>query len=157
MWELPLWLRRRAWQPTPVSLPGESPWTQEPGGLQSMGLQRVGHDWVTKHTENVNCKKRKDANMLRKLIKLLWHRIDSNGSSNWLIKGASCEGFWGWDWTPTETPPMSRGRRAKVQRLGLSGKCGPSEHEVYQHSAAPHAIRGQIQCMLSKAILSRED
>ena len=25
-------------------------WTEEPGGLQSMGLQRVGHDWVT-HTE----------------------------------------------------------------------------------------------------------
>ena len=23
------------------------PWTQEPGGLQSMGLQRVGHDWVS--------------------------------------------------------------------------------------------------------------
>ena len=23
------------------------PWTEEPGGLQSMGLQRVGHDWVT--------------------------------------------------------------------------------------------------------------
>ena len=34
---------RRAWQPTPVFLPGESPWTEEPGGLQSMGLQRVGH------------------------------------------------------------------------------------------------------------------
>ena len=26
----------------------EIPWTEEPGGLQSMGLQRVGHDWVTK-------------------------------------------------------------------------------------------------------------
>ena len=26
------------------------PWTEEPGGLQSMGLQRVGHDWVTEHT-----------------------------------------------------------------------------------------------------------
>ena len=25
-------------------LPGESLWTEEPGGLQSMGLQRVGHD-----------------------------------------------------------------------------------------------------------------
>ena len=25
---------RRKWQPTPVSLPGESPWTKEPGGLQ---------------------------------------------------------------------------------------------------------------------------
>ena len=25
----------------------QSPWTEEPGGLESMGLQRVGHDWVT--------------------------------------------------------------------------------------------------------------
>ena len=23
------------------------PWTEEPGGLQSMGLQKVGHDWAT--------------------------------------------------------------------------------------------------------------
>ena len=37
---------RRAWQPTPVFLPGESLWTEEPGGLQSMGLQRVGHNWA---------------------------------------------------------------------------------------------------------------
>ena len=29
---------------TPVFLPGESPWKEEPGYLQSMGLQRVGHD-----------------------------------------------------------------------------------------------------------------
>ena len=27
----------RAWQPAPVFLPGESPWTEEPGGLQSLG------------------------------------------------------------------------------------------------------------------------
>ena len=27
-----------------------TPWTEEPGGLQSMGSQRVGHDWVTEHT-----------------------------------------------------------------------------------------------------------
>ena len=26
----------------------EIPWTEEPGGLQSMGSQRVGHDLVTK-------------------------------------------------------------------------------------------------------------
>ena len=31
-------------QPTPVFLLGESPWTEEPGQLQSMGSQRVGHD-----------------------------------------------------------------------------------------------------------------
>ena len=29
----------------PVFLPGESPWTDKPGGLQSMGSQRVQHDW----------------------------------------------------------------------------------------------------------------
>ena len=26
----------------------EIPWTEEPGGLQSMGSQRVGHDLMTK-------------------------------------------------------------------------------------------------------------
>ena len=35
---------RRAGQPTPVFLPGESPWTEEPGGLQSTGSHRVRHD-----------------------------------------------------------------------------------------------------------------
>ena len=25
-------------------------WTEEPGGLQCMGLQRVRHDWATKHS-----------------------------------------------------------------------------------------------------------
>ena len=40
---------RRAWQPTPVFLPGDSPWTEEPGELLSMGSQRVRYDWATKH------------------------------------------------------------------------------------------------------------
>ena len=35
---------RRAWQPTPVFLSEEFPWTEEPGGLQSMGSQRAGHE-----------------------------------------------------------------------------------------------------------------
>ena len=30
------------------------PWTEEPGGLQFMGLQRVGHDWATKHIRTPN-------------------------------------------------------------------------------------------------------
>ena len=34
-----LW--RRKWQPTPVFLPGESQWIEEPGGLQSMGSQEL--------------------------------------------------------------------------------------------------------------------
>ena len=35
---------RRAWQATPVFLPGESPWTEESGGVQFVGSQRVRHD-----------------------------------------------------------------------------------------------------------------
>ena len=43
---------RRAWQPPPVFLPGEYPWTEDPGGLLYMELQRVGHDWETKHSRD---------------------------------------------------------------------------------------------------------
>ena len=33
----------------------EIPWTNEPGGLQSMGLKRVGHDWATSfHLPSLN-------------------------------------------------------------------------------------------------------
>ena len=32
------------------------PWTEEPGGLQSMGLQRVGHNWVTNTLTFSGCK-----------------------------------------------------------------------------------------------------
>ena len=31
------------------------PWTEEPGGLQSMELQRVGHDWAIKHRTAATC------------------------------------------------------------------------------------------------------
>ena len=30
----------------------EIPWTEEPGGLQSMGSQRVGHELATKTTSS---------------------------------------------------------------------------------------------------------
>ena len=37
------WVRWR--QPTPVFLPGESSWIEEPGQLESIGSQKVRHDW----------------------------------------------------------------------------------------------------------------
>ena len=40
--KIPWW---RAWQPTPVFLLFRIPWTEEPGGLLSLGSQRVRHDW----------------------------------------------------------------------------------------------------------------
>ena len=39
-WEGPL---RRAWQPTPIFLSGESPWSEDPGGLQPIG---VANSWT---------------------------------------------------------------------------------------------------------------
>ena len=39
---------KRVWQPTPVFSPGESPWTEEPGGLQSIELsvtEATEHAW----------------------------------------------------------------------------------------------------------------
>ena len=46
-------LGRSPGQPTAVFLLGESPLTEEPGRLQSMGLQR--HDWATKHIHMCVC------------------------------------------------------------------------------------------------------
>ena len=39
------WLEK-AMAPHSSTLAWKIPWAEEPGGLQSMGLQRVGHDWA---------------------------------------------------------------------------------------------------------------
>ena len=46
--ELAVFTWRRAWKPTPVFLPGESPWTEKPGGVWSIASQRIRHDCATK-------------------------------------------------------------------------------------------------------------
>ena len=33
----------------------KTPWTEEPGGLHSMGSQRVGHNSVTEHSHTQKC------------------------------------------------------------------------------------------------------
>ena len=44
--ELVLWWEK-AMAPHSSTLAWKIPWTEEPGGLQSMGSLRVGHDWAT--------------------------------------------------------------------------------------------------------------
>ena len=39
--------REKAMAPHSSTLTWKIPWAEEPGMLQSMGSQRVGHDWVT--------------------------------------------------------------------------------------------------------------
>ena len=45
-WEYPL-EKEMAIHPSPIAW--RIPWTEEPGRLQSMGSQRVGHDWAHFH------------------------------------------------------------------------------------------------------------
>ena len=67
--------------------PWEVSWTEEPGRLQSMGLQRVGHDWAYTHTH------------LARLTPLwfsfhstaLFYIRDLGIHGSWYVKG------WGWD------------------------------------------------------------
>ena len=47
-WEEPL---EKEMATHPSILAGKNPWTDEPGGLQSMGLQIVGHDLATKQQQ----------------------------------------------------------------------------------------------------------
>ena len=48
-----LW--RREWQSTPVFLPGDSPWTEEPSRLQPVGSQTARHDWATNTATTIIC------------------------------------------------------------------------------------------------------
>ena len=52
------WVRKilwsRKWQPTPEFLPEKIPWIEEPGGLQSIGSQRVRHD-LSVHACTLDC------------------------------------------------------------------------------------------------------
>ena len=50
---------RSLWQPTPVFLPGESPWTEEPGGLEST-------EFLSEL--EVQCEKKREAKMSSRLF-----------------------------------------------------------------------------------------
>ena len=76
--------RRIIWQPTPVFLPGESPWTEEPGGLQSKWSQRIRHNWVTMHSTIWFLAPRKES-FMKKETKLFTFEIWIDAIYNVLI------------------------------------------------------------------------
>ena len=67
------------------------PWTEEPGGLQSMGSHRVGHDWVTNTFTFTVCKESPypgENEHQRSTGETLWvgnHR----GSREWLLRAVN--------------------------------------------------------------------
>ena len=106
---------RRAWQPTPVFLPEESPWTEETGGLQSMGLQswtrlsdQAQHSqvdnfsWalpkfqtprrkVSAHISHIVCRQLRPAEIFLSVwvVETLWKSKFPDGSQEQLCKKAS--------------------------------------------------------------------
>ena len=79
------WVRkipwRRMWQPTPVFLTWRIPWTEEPGGLQSMGSQKVGYDWATKRNRRISAE-------VSYLI-CIWKRSLWLSCGEWFVRGNS--------------------------------------------------------------------
>ena len=50
----------------------ENPWTEELDGLQSMGLQSVGHDVVTKQQQQNGGKVQNNSNVLISILSLIY-------------------------------------------------------------------------------------
>ena len=51
----------------PSILAWKIPWTEEPGGLQTVALQKVGHDWANKQQRSscMKDKKKEQTNMFQ--------------------------------------------------------------------------------------------
>ena len=89
---------RRTWQPTPVFLPRGTPWTEEPDELQSIGSERVGHNWSDLTHMNA-CKE---------MSKVEWEEVrlyipgwnQMGGGHLIALGGVLCSGWWweSWEW-----------------------------------------------------------
>ena len=65
---------RKAWQPTPVFLPGESHGQRNLAGLWSIGSQTAGHRWVTKQQVSVQGSWWGTGHLITWVIKYLLHQ-----------------------------------------------------------------------------------
>ena len=82
----------------------ENPRDRKPGGLPSMGSQRVGHDWVTDliwYLYKMMTKKNVKCNSKNETGRDFWHRVCSKRRRRWHP-------------TPVLVPGKSHGRRSLV-------------------------------------------
>ena len=111
------------------------PWTEEPGGLQSMGSQRAGHDWTSEHGE---------LNMLRALFAAQKNRcFHWNFKMIYIVENVR---FWG-----------SAVARTLTQNHGLGLFLGPLPFSLWLRETSPgscYLICGaRTHCMLPGSIL----
>ena len=78
------------------------PWTEGPGGLQSMGSQRVGHNWVTNTKDESSGNKTEHLltpifMLLAKIESLLHTQLECR-LRNWIFQILIVQLNWLWDW-----------------------------------------------------------
>ena len=96
MWET--WVRSPGWEdPLEKEMATHSstlawriPWTEEPGELQSMGSQRVGHDWATSLTQTVDYRFVIYSFYYFEACSLYTHFIEIFFYHNWLLNFVKC-------------------------------------------------------------------
>ena len=62
----------------------EIPWTEKPGGLQSMGSQRVGHNLATKQQQGITFRERPAASYLQAKPSGIYNYDTWLHSSKWI-------------------------------------------------------------------------
>ena len=100
-----LYIPEKAMAPHSSTLPWKIPWMEEPGGLQSTGSLRVGHNWATELKKGNVVTDYNLALQLKKNCQWL--------NTNWRRQ---------WQPTPVLLPGKSHGRRNLVG-------CSPWDHE----------------------------
>ena len=113
---------RRTWQSTLAFLPGESPRTEEPGGFQSMGSQRIQHNWATEHSKTMV---RYTFKFHTAEIELFW--IGEKETERYIVNKESIEGTEIWKYSGFSLTELLSGKMRKCFfLLGCAIIKGPS-------------------------------
>ena len=146
--------------PHSSTLAWKMPWTEEPGGLQSMGSRRVGHDWATSLSLFTFVHWRRNGNPLQcscldnprdggawwaaiygvaqSWTPLKWLSSSSSSSSmykHWL--GGVC--------LAVSDGLLAIGHKQRSERYLFTGACLLVQHQVY-HVDKPWASHGKACC-----------
>ena len=76
------------------------PWTEELGGLQSTGSQRVGHDWVTNTHTDTHTHTHTQCQVAENMCSLMFTNLKGKNENSWLsqhspsfLRTVSLEGY----------------------------------------------------------------
>ena len=131
---------QKAMAPDSSTLARKSPWTEEPGGLQSMGSRRVGHDWATSLSLFTFIHWRREWRPTPVFLPgesqgrwslvgcRLWGRTESDTTVTWLRNSSSSMYYnvdnFGWNFLPMSFAVVI------VQSLSHVGLCSPMDCSI---------------------------